>query len=161
MWCGVDESGWFAAPRYLSVILAILDNKELRGDHDLSRVYVDLWTRSYEEGIVEITNDAEHALLCGFPHRVRYWRERVRSLEHLGLVKVFAVGASDFAFIGMVHPYIAVQRLRRSGRLKDDSLWNLFIKALTDVGASKPEPPEDHKERRSKKGTSRPHEKRS
>ncbi len=120
MWKGVNEKGWFAAPRYLSVVLAILDDKELRGDQDLGRVYLDLWTRSYEEGVVEVTTEADHALLCGFPNRVRSWRDRVRKLEALGLVKVFAAGASDFAFIGMVHPHVALQRLRRDGKLKND-----------------------------------------
>lgn len=143
MWRGVEEKGWFAAPRYLPAILAMLDDKELRDDQDLSRVYIDLWTRTYQEGIVEVTAEREHALACGFPNRVRSWRDRVRKLEQLGFVKVFACGASDFAFIGMVHPFIAVQRLRRGGKLKNERLWNLFIKAIADAGASKPVLPED------------------
>lgn len=143
MWRGVKEKGWFAAPRYLPAVLALLDEKELRGDQDLSRVYIDLWTRTYDEGLVQVTTDKEHALACGFPNRVRSWRDRLRKLEELGFVKVFAVGASDFAYIGMVHPYIAVQRLRRKGKLTNERLWNLFIKSLADAGASKPLLPED------------------
>ncbi len=144
MWRGVTkEKGWFAAPRYLPAVLALLDDKELRGDQDLSRVYIDLWTRTYDEGLVQVTSDKEHALACGFPNRVRSWRDRLRKLDELGFVKVFAVGASDFAYVGMVHPYIAVQRLHRAGRLKNERLWNLFIKSVADAGASKPTLPED------------------
>ncbi|WP_242352358.1 MULTISPECIES: hypothetical protein [unclassified Anaeromyxobacter] len=139
----MKEKGWSAVPRTLSVVLCALQDRDVRGAVDLSRVYVDLWTRTFDEGLIEIPDEAEAAWLSGFAkNRTRSWRERVRHLERLGFIKVFSDAVHDIAAIGLIHPHIAMMRLRRQGRV-NDGIWALYTKKLDAAAGSAPVPPED------------------
>lgn len=144
MWRGPGkEKGWSAIPRTLSVILCALQEPELRGVLDLSRVYVDLWTRAFDEGLIEIHDEAEAAWGSGFAKgRTRSWRERVRQLAEVGFIRVFSDAVHDIAAIGLIHPHIAMTRLRRAGKVSD-GVWALYMKKLDAGGGSAPTPPED------------------
>lgn len=144
MWHGPrKERGWSAVPRTLSAVLAALDDRRVRRELDLTRVYVDVWTRSFDEGLVEVPDEVEAAFLCGFSkRRVRSWRERIARLAELGFIRVFKVGIHDVGAIGIVHPNIAMTRLKKQG-LVDDALWSEYVKLLDACAGTAPLPPED------------------
>ncbi len=144
MWRGPRrETGWSGVPRTLSAILAALDEPRVRGPLDLTRVYVDVWTRAFDEGLVEVADEVEAAFLCGFSkRRVRSWRERIHKLAELGFIRVFRVGIHDIGAIGLVHPHIAMTRLKKKG-LMADALWSQYLKLLDACAGSSPLPPED------------------
>jgi hypothetical protein len=55
---------------------------------------------------------------------------------------VFSDAVHDIAFIGLVHPHIAMTRLRRRGKVSD-AVWALYSKKLDAAGGSVPPLPED------------------
>jgi hypothetical protein len=65
-WLGPDERGYFCPPRTLPLLVSLLRTKELSGRHDPSRVYVELMSRHMGEGVVEMTNEEEHAYGAGY-----------------------------------------------------------------------------------------------
>lgn len=137
------EGGWARVPRTLpSILCALTENVP---GVDLGRTYLELLARTPEEGIVEIGSEEEHAVLAGFkatPRGIRSWRERVRSLEALGLIRVFG-GSRAIDQVVMAHPRTVMERLREQGRVSDRT-WNQYRKTLIDTtGKAASAPSED------------------
>lgn len=141
VWPRKTEKGWFKGPRALPLILALVNTKALRGDQDIQMTYLTLLSENRDEGLVEIKNEPEFAELAGFtssPRGVRMWRERVRILQRLGLLRFYKRGSQEIGFVALVHPYDALDELRRAGKITDDGLWNLYRSKLRDAGALQP-----------------------
>src|SRR5438067_8618891 len=84
VWSRTDEDGFATIPRTLPLIATLI--RLLTDDLDASRVYVDLWGRVYDEGLVDVLDEEEFAASCGYatPTRnVRTWRERIEALQEL------------------------------------------------------------------------------
>jgi len=97
--------------------------------------------RTPEEGIVEITSEAEHAFLSGFtPNQrgIRSWRERIRALEKLGFISVHGAAGREIDQVIMIHPREPMQRLRSEGKIRD-ALWNQYRKMVVDTTGKAPE----------------------
>lgn len=122
-WAVGAETGWFRAPRTLSLILELVASKDLSGRSDPSRVYLELLARHIDGGVVEMTNEADHAYAAGYfgSRAVRTWQERMRILEENGFIKTKQVGNQRYKYVLLVHPTTAVQRLRDAGKISD--LW--------------------------------------
>jgi hypothetical protein len=60
-WNGAGN-GWFKGPRTLPLILALLSDKKLTAGRDISRVYLELLAQHMDGGVIEIGNEADHAL---------------------------------------------------------------------------------------------------
>src|SRR5690349_7570238 len=83
-WTGVDEKGWFRAPRTLPLIVELLASKRLNPKQlnpkqlDTTRVYLELWSRHIDSGIIEMAEPARHAYASGYrgSRAVRSWVER-------------------------------------------------------------------------------------
>lgn len=88
-WTGEDSKGWFRAPRTLPLLLTLLKSKALSGRQDPSSVYLTLWARHLDSGIVEITNERELAYEAEYTgnRALRTWQERMRLLKSLGFIK--------------------------------------------------------------------------
>src|SRR5438552_7236469 len=66
LWGVEKEQGWSRIPRTISLLLTLLDYKELSGRENVSRVYLELYARHMDNGIVEITNEVEFTFACGY-----------------------------------------------------------------------------------------------
>jgi hypothetical protein len=90
----MNESRWFKAPRILPLILTLLKEKRFRGNKDPLHVYLELWSRHRDEGVIEMVYEAEHvcAAGCTGTRAVRTWLERMRILEDLGFIKSMSMG---------------------------------------------------------------------
>jgi tRNA (guanine37-N1)-methyltransferase len=77
------EKGWNKSPRTLPLILGLIQMKSLSGDLDPSGAYLDLLSRTYDEGFIVLANEKEHAACAGFSGQraVRSWRERINCLD--------------------------------------------------------------------------------
>jgi hypothetical protein len=129
VWPRADEKGWFKGPRTLPLIISLVNTKQMRGDIDIAPTYLALLAENRDEGLVEIRSEADMAQLSGFKsdaRGLRMWRERIRKLEDIGLVRVFPRGRQPIGFIAMLHPYDVINDLRRENRLSDDGMWNLY-----------------------------------
>lgn len=123
-WLGTDDKGYFTAPRSLPVILRALSSKKVSGNKDVGPTYLELLSRHWDGGVVEMTHEEDHAFGAGYGS-TKTWRDRMLSLEQLGFIKIRPSGHRSFAQVLLVHPSLAMQGLRNS-ELIDDKLWNAY-----------------------------------
>jgi len=126
-WTGDNEKGWFRVPRTLPLILELLKDKSLSGNYDPSGVYLELMARHISGGIIEMTDESAHAFGAGYfgPRAVRSWQERMKVLEKNGFIKTKQIGNQRYKYVLLVHPTVAVQRLREAGKVSD-AWWDAF-----------------------------------
>jgi hypothetical protein len=120
-WTGENEKGWFRAPRTLPLLLGLLSEKDLSGNQDPTKVYVELLARHIDSGIIEMGHEADHAFAAGYEgsRGVRTWRERMKILEKLGFIRTRRAGNQDFKYVLLVHPTTVIMKLRDSGKVSD------------------------------------------
>ena len=125
-WLGYEETGYFCAPRSLPLLLALL-RKDIGGKNDPASVYIELLSRHMGQGIVELTYEEEHAFASGYrsDRGAHTWRERMRALEEIGLIKTAKKGNRRYAYVLLVHPTIIIQRLYDEGKI-DEEWWTSF-----------------------------------
>jgi len=114
------DDGWFKAPRTLPLVLNLIRDKSLTPKGDPSNVYLELLSRQFGDGIVEIQNPKEHAHFAGYTSTRgtgRTWEEHMRSLEALGFIKIKGIGPNEFKYVFIVHPSTAIHKLETQGRL--------------------------------------------
>jgi len=128
-WTGeAPEKGWFRAPRTLPFILVLLSNKKVTGSTaDPGSVYLDLLARHRDSGVIEMANEGDHSYAAGYPgtRGVRTWKERMALLESLGFIKSRKGGNQQYKFVLLVHPTIAVKKLRDKGKI-DTHWWESY-----------------------------------
>lgn len=76
---------------------------------DPSRVYFELWCRTFDQGFVQIGSEEEHALASGYiiiQRGVRTWRKRTK-----------ANGMNKFGFVLLIQPHMGVEKLRKQGKV--------------------------------------------
>lgn len=124
---GEHDKGWFKSPRTLPLILALLRSKELSGTADPTAVYLELLSRQFGDGVVEIQNEAEHAYAAGYnsSRAIRTWQEQMRLLERLGFIKVKGIGKHAFKYVLIVHPATAINALHETARIPAD-WWDAY-----------------------------------
>jgi hypothetical protein len=123
-WVAAKAVGFFQAPRTLPLLLSLIKEKSISGKKDAGSVYLELWARHWGQGIIEISNENEHAFASGYrgTRAVRTWRERMRILEAAGFIKIKSSGNSAIGVILLVHPMDAVEDLRRKGKVPENWL---------------------------------------
>ena len=131
----VAEKGFFQAPRTLPLLMSLISSKEISGKKDASTAYFELWARNWGEGIVEITDEHDHAFAAGYEgtRALRTWRERIYLLEKAGFIKIAPIGGRQVGAILLVHPQDVLDKLRADGRIKDN-WWNAYVVRKTKTG---------------------------
>jgi hypothetical protein len=136
LWTGGEyDKGWFKAPRTLPLILALMQSKQLTGNADPTRVYLELLSRQFGEGVVEIQNEGEHAYAAGYTssRAVRTWQDQMRCLEKLGFIKIKGIGKHAFKYVALVHPVAALEELRQKNLVPQD-WWDAFTDRRIQTG---------------------------
>jgi hypothetical protein len=125
-WTG-EEDGWFKAPRTLPLLLVLLKTKSLRGKESPATTYLELLSHHYGGGLIELRSEAEHAYAAGFTgtRAIRSWRERIETLEKIGLIKTQGLGAQKLKYILLMHPVNVVQTLKKAGEV-DGGWWDTY-----------------------------------
>lgn len=113
------EKGFIKATRALPLVLGLLGSKEISGDKDPSRVYLELLGRCMDSGIVELGSEAEHAYAAGYTtdRGVRTWRERMEVLEQAGFIKTKGLPAQKRKWVLIVDVDLAVERLQKTKKV--------------------------------------------
>jgi hypothetical protein len=96
--------------------LSLIRDKRLTAKGDPTNVYLELLSRQFGDGIVEIQNQAEHAYAAGYTSQrgaTRTWEEHMRTLDTLGFIKIKGVGPNSFKYILIVHPSTAIHELNQ------------------------------------------------
>jgi hypothetical protein len=140
LWHRTKELGFTTIPRTLMLIATLI--KELTKKGDASRVYLDLWARAFDEGLVEVFDESEFALSSGYsPGRrnVRTWRERIKELQRLKFIAVRPKAGRDIGYILLLHPHVAVLNLAENGLAPiPDWWWDLFTARIREIRAALP-----------------------
>jgi hypothetical protein len=136
VWGGPAEKGYWCAPRVLPLFLDLAASKSVVGDLDCSKVYLELLSRDFGQGVVEILDEEEHAFCAGYRGKraKRTWQERIRRLEGSGFIQVQPKGNRTIGYVLIIHPYKVATELRNAGKV-DDLWWQLFKQKLNAVGA--------------------------
>jgi hypothetical protein len=131
-WEGPAEIGYFCSPRTLPLVLQALRAKGVSKDRDPSFVYVDLLSRHLGQGVVELTHEDDHAYASGYT-LLRSWRDRMAVLEKAGFIRTTTTGNRKYAKVFLVHPAIAMQKLR-DNKLISEELWQAYRSRAIDAG---------------------------
>lgn len=130
-WRGAQDIGFFAGPRTLPYVLLALRRKPVSGEKDPSSVYTDLLSHHMGQGVVELLHEEDHAFASGY-QSARTWRDRMKVLEDAGFIRSTTTGNRKYAKVFLVHPAIAMQSLRDSGKIPDD-LWQAYRNRAVEV----------------------------
>ncbi|MCH8951826.1 MAG: hypothetical protein IID49_06865 [Proteobacteria bacterium] len=120
IWHRKSETGFCTIPRTLSLAATLI--KHLGNRIDASRVFIDLWTRNFDDGLVVINDPEAMAASCGYARGgrgVRTWRQAIHLLEELGFIRLEAKGTRTYGYVLLLHPNDAVERLREKGVVPD------------------------------------------
>lgn len=132
-----DEKGWWRAPRTLPLILSLTRDKRITGKLDCSSVYLELHSRDFGQGLVEILDEDEHAFCAGYfgNRALRSWRERMAMLENAGFIKIAPKGNRRIGYVLLISPHAVAEELRRQGKV-GDAWWRAYKQRLQAVGGA-------------------------
>lgn len=118
-WSGTKTTGWFASPRTLPLLLGLMAQKEISGAQDPTRVYLELLSRHFDSGFIEMSHERDHAYAAGYwgERGLRTWEERMHVLRKAGFIKVKPKGARPFGFVLLVPPATVVESLCHANKV--------------------------------------------
>jgi hypothetical protein len=122
----------FSIPRTLGLMLTLIEYLAPKGKNP-SRVYSELWFRTYDDKLVEVKDEEEFAYASGLS--VRRWRERIDVLADLGFIKVAATGNRRYGYILLRNPNNVVREMKQ---LQDSPIpsewWTAYTKRCVEIG---------------------------
>lgn len=133
------EKGYCSIPRTLPLIMTLINELTDKKKGDASRVYLELWSRAFEEGIVTITDEESHAFSSGYTEQgrgLRSWRERLDILKNLGFIDIKPVGLRKNGHILLHHPHDVVDKLHDEKKISE-AWWNMYIGRLNEIRAKR------------------------
>jgi hypothetical protein len=112
---------------------------ELTPKGDPSGVYVELWARAFDEGLVTINDESEHTYCAGYrgTRAVRTWRERILRLAELGFIEYKPNGNREVGHILLLNPLGVCSLLYKQGKVPEE-WWSMFAKRVSEIGATIP-----------------------
>lgn len=134
VWSRHGAKGFTTIPRILSLVLSLIGELGKKGGNP-SRVYFDLWCRSWDYALIQITDEQDMAYSSGYTgtRAVRSWREHILSLTDSGFILTKELGNRDVAFVVIRDPYKVVFELQKQGKVPTE-WWNAFMKSIIDSG---------------------------
>ena len=141
VWDRRTKTGFCTIPRLLPLILVLIKDlaKRRNGVGDPSSVYLELWSRSFDEGLVQIRDDAECAYASGYAgtRASRSWRERIDLLQQIGFIETKRAHNREYAHVLLIDPIVVCAELHKKGDVADE-WWNAFVGRAQEIGASIP-----------------------
>ncbi len=138
LWHRLENDGFITIPRLLSLICALL--KEV-AKNDPTRVYIDLWCRSWDEAVIEAIDPDAAAFSSGYTgtRATRTWNEHMYELEKLGFIKIAPDGNSGIGHVLLVNPLEVVEDLRSKKGIRISQEWlNAYMARADAIGAVLP-----------------------
>ncbi|WP_459857158.1 hypothetical protein [Humidesulfovibrio idahonensis] len=107
----------------------------IEGYKKLSETYFALWCRA-TVGVVEVESEQAMALEAGFTGQraIGAWKDRIRSLIELKLIKTTPGYGNDFGFILLRNPYLLLHELK--GKI-DPGIYCTAVARAAKYGAGK------------------------
>lgn len=136
LWNRTTAKGFTTIPRAMPHLLEILDDLAGKGK-PVSKVYLSLWCRVFDESFVEIKSYADLAYEGGFngQRAVTMWRQRMKSLVDLGFILAEPGPGGEFDYVLLLNPFHVVKDYYEKKSIQKHKYTALFSRAL-DVGAT-------------------------
>ena len=133
LWNRQKDNGYVHLPRILPMVGNILDS--LSKGKPLGSTYLALWFRTFDEMIVDTTDESLIAYESGFhsERRITSWQSRIALLEEFGFIKTQKIG-SKYQYVLLLHPVHAVEELNNKGLIQKE-MYELFMHRAYTVGA--------------------------
>ncbi len=125
------HNGYSTVPRSIGLILTLIEHLAEKGRNP-SRVYCELWFRTFDDKLIEVKDEEELAYASGLS--VRRWRERIEILQKLGFIKVAANGSRRYGYILLRNPNNTVQDLKHEGADIPTEWWVAYTKRSIEIG---------------------------
>jgi hypothetical protein len=138
-WNRTKNKGFTTIPRVMPLIMRLID--ELGDKKRPSAVYLELWARVFDEGLVSIQNEKEFAFAAGYngTRAERSMRERLLILVEQGFIKAKRDGLVEYGHILIVNPLQVCVDLNAANKVSEQ-WWSAFVRRTTEVGAALPNP---------------------
>ena len=135
---GRDSGYCKVVPRIVPLVSVLAAHLKDRPG-DLTATYVDLWLRTDNDGFVEVEDEYECAAAAGFlgGRALWSWRDRIRTLERLGLIRIKGEGLREIAYILVLNPEPVVGKLLKTHprRKQTPVVWrDYYDKRRRDTG---------------------------
>lgn len=113
VWDRKTEKGFTTVPRALPYVCSVIDYLSDKGK-PTSQIYLSLWFRNSDQGLIEIKNEKELAFEGGFRSNraVTTWKNRMKKLKELGFIKSMGGSSSDYQYIILVNPFKVIRGLQ-------------------------------------------------
>lgn len=101
----------------------------------LGATYLALWFRTFDEMIVDTSDESVIAYESGFhsERRITSWQSRIALLEEFGFIKTQKIG-SRYQYVLLLHPVKSVEELNNKGLIQKE-MYDLFMHRAYAVGA--------------------------
>lgn len=136
LWNRTTAKGFTTLPRTMPHICEILDDLGGKGT-PLSKVYLSLWCRVFDEALLEIKSYADLAYEAGFSGQraVTLWKQRMSSLVDLDFVLAKEGTGGQYDYILLLNPYDIIKKHYEAGKIQEQKYNILFNRAL-EIGAT-------------------------
>lgn len=136
VWDRRKEDGYTTIPRTMPLIMTLINL--LVKNQDAARVYLELWSRVYDEGFIEMVDEQEHAYASGYvtKRNPRTFGERMQVLVDLGFIEVKPKGKWKFGYVLLHHPHDVVETLMETREVPEE--WRTtYLHRMQQIGAER------------------------
>ncbi len=113
----------------------------LKPGKNVSRVYLELWCRQFDDSFVVIDDEEGFAYSCGYTtaHNVRRLRERLDILKELGFIDIQPNGRREYGYVLLLHPHRVARDIVNANPRLDIKRWKgAWAERATDIGSELP-----------------------
>lgn len=134
IWNRKRDHGFTTIPRTLPLIGRIMD--QMSKGKPVFMTYLALWSRVFDEGIVEIAHPRELAYESGFAgeRQESTWIARMRILVEQGFIRAAESHFGEFGYVLLLNPYYVVRKLFEDGKIQRE-LYLAFERRADEIGA--------------------------
>ena len=139
IWSRKANKGFGTIPRVLPLVMLLIKLLCDRGNPCL--VYLELWARAFDEGIVTIRDEPACAYASGYTgtRATRTWREHMLKLEELGFIKTKPEGIRGIGHVLLLNPLAVCAQLYREKKQQiPEEWWSAFVTRAGEIGAEIP-----------------------
>jgi hypothetical protein len=135
LWHRKERNGFTTIPRCISLIAAIID--DLTQGQPASGVYLDLWTRAFDENFVTLSKSREMAFHSGFvgQRSERTWKQRMKALAALGFIDIKPGPSGPISYALIKNPYLVIKALKQAKNLGvTEEKYNALVERCLEIG---------------------------
>jgi hypothetical protein len=135
LWLRTKSKGFTTIPRTMPLILDIMDDLAGKGK-PVSKAYLGLWCRVFDEGMLELKSYEDLASESGFTGQrsMHTWKQRMSILVKLGFIKAELGPRGEYDFVLLLNPDHVIKSYYSDGKVQK-AKYNSFFARAQDVGA--------------------------